>query len=254
MSATPDAGWPLAIALMLLVTLGIVAATTGGLPVRRDIVTASVRAAVQLGLVSLAIAAVLGSVWWSAAFTVLMFAVATFTAARRLGAVRDAAWVGAGIAAGVLPVLLVLFLSGTVPWTGPALVPTAGIVIGGAMTALTLAGRRAFAELRSGLGTYEAALALGLQRRDAVLEVVSHSAPEALTPVLDQTRTVGLVTLPGAYIGVLLGGGSPVEAGAAQLMVLVGLLAAETVTVVVLVRLVALARVLPDPLRRRMAP
>jgi putative ABC transport system permease protein len=253
MSAAPTAGWPLAIALVALVALGVTAAWAGALPVRRDLVTASVRAVAQLAVVSVAIAAVLGSVWWSAAFALLMFAVATFTSARRVGAVHDAGWVSAAIAAGVLPVLAVLFVSGAIPLNGPSLVPTAGIVIGGAMTAHTLAGRRAFDELRHGVGMYEAALALGMSRRDAVLEVVRPSAAEALTPVLDQTRTVGLVTLPGAYIGVLLGGGSPLQAGAAQIMVLVGLLAAETITVMAAVQLVALGRVTPATLRARLA-
>lgn len=253
MSAGPTAGWPLAVALVLLVLLGGGTAMIGGLPVRRDIVTATARAVAQLAVVSLAITAVLGSLWWSAAFALLMFAVATLTSARRVGAVHDAGWLAVGLAAGVLPVLAVLFVSGTIPLNGPSLVPTAGIVIGGAMTANTLAGRRAFHELRDGLGSYEAALALGLSRRDAVLEVVCPDSKEALTPVLDQTRTVGLVTLPGAYVGVLLGGGTPLEAGAAQIMVLVGLLAAETVTVVVLVQLVALGRVAPTSLRAQMA-
>jgi putative ABC transport system permease protein len=53
---------------------------------------------------------------------------------------------------------------------------------------------------------------------------------------------VGLVTLPGAYVGVLLGGGSAVEAGAAQLLVLVGLLAAQTVAVWLVTELIARAR------------
>jgi ABC-type iron transport system FetAB permease component len=35
-------------------------------------------------------------------------------------------------------------------------------------------------------------------------------------PVLDQTRTVGLVRLPGAYVGVLLGGAGPLRAGATR--------------------------------------
>jgi putative ABC transport system permease protein len=60
-----------------------------------------------------------------------------------------------------------------------------------------------------------------------------------LTPLLDRTRTVGLVTLPGASVGVLIGSGDPVQAGAAQLLVLVGLVAAETVAVVITVELVA---------------
>jgi len=253
MSAAPTAGWPLAIALLLLVLFAVGAATAGGMRIRRDLVTASVRAVAQLAVVSLAIAAVLGSVWWSAAFALLMFAVATFTTARRVGAVPDVAWLALGLGAGVAPVLGLLFVSGAIPLNGPSLVPTAGIVIGGAMTANTLAGRRAFDELRHGVGMYEAALALGMRRRDAVLEVISPTASEALTPVLDQTRTVGLVTLPGAYVGVLLGGGTPLEAGAAQIMVLVGLLAAETITVVVLVQLVALGRVAPAALRARLA-
>jgi putative ABC transport system permease protein len=58
-------------------------------------------------------------------------------------------------------------------------------------------------------------------------------------PALDQTRSVGLVTLPGAFVGVLLGGGSPVQAGAAQVLVLIGLLAVETVAVLAAVELVA---------------
>ena len=37
--------------------------------------------------------------------------------------------------------------------------------------------------------------------------IVTETLHEAIIPALDQTRTVGLVTLPGAYIGVLLGGG-----------------------------------------------
>lgn len=253
MTAAPTAGWPLAIALLALVVLGVGAATVGGLPIRRDVVTAAARAVAQLAVVSVAIAAVLGSLWWSAGFALLMFAVATMTSARRVGAVPDVAWLSLGLAAGVVPVLGLLFVSGAIPLNGAALVPTAGIVIGGAMTANTLAGRRAFDDLRHGLGSYEAALALGMGRREAVLEVICPSSAEALTPVLDQTRTVGLVTLPGAYVGVLLGGGTPLEAGAAQLMVLVGLLAAETITVVVLVQLVALGRVVPASLRTRMA-
>ena len=65
------------------------------------------------------------------------------------------------------------------------------------------------------------------------------AASRALVPALDQTRNVGLVVLPGAYVGLLLAGASPVDAGRLQLLVLVGLLAAESVAVVVVTRLLA---------------
>ena len=66
------------------------------------------------------------------------------------------------IGAGIVPVVVLLVGSGLVPAQPIAVVPVAGVLIGGAMTATTLAGRRAVEELRSKRGEYEAGLALGL--------------------------------------------------------------------------------------------
>jgi putative ABC transport system permease protein len=160
-----------------------------------------------------------------------MYVVATGTSARRVGAPRgEVPWVALAIATGAVPVVGLCLASGVIPLNGAGIIPIAGIVIGNCMTAATLTGRRAFDELEAQHGTYEAALALGLPSRDAAYLVLQPTAREALTPGLDQTRTVGLVTLPGAFIGVLLGGGSAVEAGAAQVLVLIGLLAAQSLT------------------------
>ena len=142
-----------------------------------------------------------------------------------------------------------IFASGAVPWNGAAIVPMAGIVIGGCMTASSLNGRRCFAALREERDTYEGALALGLTVPVAVRLVIGRHRAEALVPGLDQTRTVGLVTLPGAFVGVLLGGGSPAQAGAAQVLVLVGLLAAQTLVVVVQSLLIERGRLVPEDLR-----
>jgi putative ABC transport system permease protein len=55
--------------------------------------------------------------------------------------------------------------------------------------------------------------------------------------------------LPGAFIGVLLGGGSAVEAGAAQVLVLIGLLASQTITTAALLAMLAHARLARTDLR-----
>ncbi|NED92111.1 ABC transporter permease, partial [Streptomyces sp. SID11233] len=89
----------------------------------------------------------------------------------------------------------------------------------------------------------EAALALGLPDRDARLEIARPAASDALLPGLDQTRTVGLVTLPGAFVGVLLGGARPLAAGAVQLFVLLALMAVQSLAVSVTVELVARGRI-----------
>ena len=143
------------------------------------------------------------------------------------------------ITAGSLPVVLGLLAARLLPMSGLAIIPVAGILVGGAMTATSLAGLRALDELTSRRGEVEAALSLGFSDRDAALEICLPTAGQALVPALDQTRTVGLVTLPGAFVGMLLAGATPVAAGAVQVFVLVALLAVETVAVVITVELVA---------------
>lgn len=231
---------------VVLVVLAVAAALTvwlGRLGSMWSVALAALRATVQLGAVSLIIVAVLRSNWLTALFVGLMFGVAALTAAGRVGNRRTVGYTATAIGTGVAPVLLLVTLAGVVPAKPIAVVPIAGIIIGGAMTATSLAGRRALDELSSRYGEYEAALSIGLSRRDAALEICRPSAGQALIPALDQTRTVGLVTLPGAFVGVLLGGASPVQAGATQLLVLIGLLAAEALAVLVTVQLVALGRV-----------
>lgn len=234
----------LALVLVALVAVAVAASCLGRLGVGRQQVSAALRAVVQLAVVSLVIAAALSSLWYSLAFAALMFVVASGTSARRIGVPgRHLPWVALAIAAGALPVLGLCLASGVVPFNGAGIIPVAGILIGGAMTASTLTGRRASDEIKAQHGSYEAALALGLPAAEAAFVVLQPTAKEALTPGLDQTRTVGLVTLPGAFIGVLLGGGTPLEAGAAQALVLLGLLAVQAITSAVLLRLIAQAKV-----------
>jgi putative ABC transport system permease protein len=250
MATAPDADWRLAVVLLVLVVVAASTSRLAGLEVARDHVTAALRAVLQLAVVALVIAAVLESLWWSLAFVLLMFAVATATSHRRIGAtIHQSPWVALSIAAGAGPVIILCIGSGVIPLNGAGVIPISGILIGGAMTASTLTGRRAFDELAAHHGSYEAALALGLPSPRAAHVVIQPTAREALTPGLDQTRTVGLVTLPGAFVGVLLGGGTALEAGAAQVLVLIGLLAAQAITTASLLRLIATGRVVRGDLR-----
>ncbi|MFI6088026.1 ABC transporter permease [Streptomyces sp. NPDC051218] len=205
----------------------------------REILVAGARAAVQLGVVSLVIGWVIHHVAALFAFLLLMFAVAARTAGRRITANGTWWWAALPIAGPVVPVVAGLTLTGLLPVNGIAMIPVTGILIGGALTATVLGGRRALDELRGRKGEFEAGLALGLPSRDARLEVIRPAASDALLPGLDQTRTVGLVTLPGAFVGMLLGGASPVLAGAVQLFVLIALMAVQAIAVATTVELVA---------------
>jgi putative ABC transport system permease protein len=235
----------LGIAMVALTLMAAVAAAVGRIRQERRIAVAAVRAAVQLALVSVVIAAIVDSLPLTAVLVLLMYVVAAHTSGRRMTRDRTGWWAALPIAAGSLPVVLGLLAAQLLPTSGLAVIPVTGILIGGAMTATALAGRRAMDELSGRRGEVEAALSLGFSDRDAALEICRPSASQALIPALDQTRTVGLVTLPGAFVGMQLGGATPVAAGAVQLFVLVALLAVETVAVVLTVELVARQRIAP---------
>ncbi len=252
MTDGPAFGWALGAALIVLLAVALLAARWGRLGLSRDLFVAASRAIVQLIAVSAVIGLMLQRIWTSLVFAALMFSVAVWTAGGRIRARGDWRWVAVAIGTGAVPVLAVIFAFGAAAFTGPAIIPIAGIVIGGSMTAHALVGRRAFDSLRSDFGQVEAGLALGFPRRWSIDNVINRHAPEALVPVLDQTRTVGLVTLPGAFVGVLLGGGSAADAAATQVLVLVGLLAAETTVVVVSTWLIADGRILSADLRDRL--
>src|SRR4051812_49872705 len=96
-----------------------------------------------------------------------MFTIAVLTSGRRMTRGRSGLLAAVPIAAGTVPVLAVVLGAGAVPLTGIAVVPVSGIVIGGAMTATSGAGRRALDELRSRHGEYEAGVCLGAPRRGA---------------------------------------------------------------------------------------
>ena len=239
----------LGIAMAVLTLVAASAAALGRLGEDRRIAVAAVRAAIQLAVVSVVIAAIVDSSPLTALFVLLMYVVAARTSGRRMTRDRTGWWAAFPIAAGSLPVVLGLIAARLLPTSGLAVIPVTGILIGGAMTATSLAGRRTLDELAVRRGEVEAAIAVGLTDRDARWEICGPVAGQALVPGMDQTRTVGLVTLPGAFVGMLLGGATAIEAGAVQLFVLVALLAVQVVAVAVTGELVARGQLRRDPAR-----
>lgn len=252
MSINP--GWPVGVAIVLLLVLTVVMYAVGRLPQACSTVFAAVRAIVQLSLAALVITAVISNLVLSVLLLCGMFVIAVVTTVRRIDAVHAWPWATVAMLAGLLPVLAIILLTRTIPAEGIALIPVVGILAGNTMNGHTLTCRRSFDALREEHGQYEAALSLGLTRAQSISEVIHRRVPESLIPGLDQVRTAGVVTLPGAFIGVLLGGGSPAQAAAAQILVLVGIMAAQTTTAVVAERLIGAAKLLPDDLRGVLRP
>jgi putative ABC transport system permease protein len=227
-------------------TVAVAIAWRFGLGLARPLAIAAVRAIVQLAVVGALIAAVFSVPALGVAFTATMVTTAALTSGSRLRAVPGARR-RAALAIG-LPALLatgILLAVGAFAFTPRAAVPTAGILTGGAMAATSLAGRALLEGLRSGYDEIEARLALGDPARSAVAPVVRSAVTTGLVPVIDQTRSVGLVTLPGTFVGLVLGGASALTAATTQLVVLLALLAVELTAALVICELVLRAVIAP---------
>jgi putative ABC transport system permease protein len=100
------------------------------------------------------------------------------------------------------------------------------MLIGNCMTATSVSGVRFKEELVDKSLELEARLALGLRAKQALTTYTRRATTIALIPTIDATKNVGLILLPGAFVGTILGGGSPFRAAQIQLIVLFMLLGA----------------------------
>lgn len=229
--------WPevwFAVRLLAVAGLTAVLARWYGAGLRALPVWAICRAGVQLTVVALLLHGALTGPWLAAGFVVLMLTTASVTSLGRI----EELWHGrvaapAGVVVGALVSLCMIFALRLTDLDARYLIATSGIVIGNAMSAATLSGRSFLRAARTRAGEIEAWFALGGTPAQAHREIAREAVRESLIPTLDQTKSTGLVTLPGAFVGALFAGASPTEAAKFQLVVLAGVGLAMVVSAIV---------------------
>lgn len=234
----------LTIALLAVVTVAIVLVLHLEHPWLQPF--AIIRATLQLGVLTLILSSVIRSDLWVAVFLLVMVLAAAWVVLRRL----RLAWrylplfVGTIAAAAAIPTILV-FSTGAVQFSPRYVLAVGGIVIGNTMTVSTLMGRSLSGLLVAQRDEIEAWLSVGATPRRAAQRVIRSAASTSLIPSTDQTRTTGIVTLPGAFVGAVFAGASPLAAAEFQLIVLAAILTAGAVTVALFTIVFGAPRYLP---------
>lgn len=237
------------IAIAVLVAIAVIAMLAVRAPTPWASAVAVARGVLQLAVISVILSGIISSPWWIAAALLVMFTVAASTAARRLGDVRSRLLpVATSMAAGILLTGTIVFGFGAIMFTPRYVLAVGGIIIGNSMTIATLSGRRLVELVDDHWDEVEGWLALGARPRQATLTLVRRAVHAAIVPTVDQTKTTGLVTLPGAFVGAIFGGVSPVEAGRFQIVVLAAIIGAGSIVAVTLTAWLAPMRTRPGPL------
>lgn len=216
---------------LVLVAVAFAVSLRFRLRLESELALATVRAIVQLSVVALVITFVFDHELLAAGVVLLMLVAAAWTSSRRLRGIPRGPQVAIlAISAGAIVGVVVLFGAGVFDLEPRFLIPIAGMLIGNCMTAVSVAGSRVREELTDKTLEVEARLALGVRARDALNPYIRRATTTALIPIIDTTKTVGLIALPGAFTGMLLGGATPAQAARVQLIVLFMLLGAVAIS------------------------
>ena len=224
---------PTVVGVVILVAVTTLALALFGVRRIWSPAVAVARGVVQLAVISLILGGIITSSLWIGVALLVMFAVAVGVAARRIGtSPRSLLVMGSSIAAGVLVAASAVFGAGALETTPRYALAMGAIVIGNTMNIATLTGRHLGIAVSDQWDEVEGWLALGATPRRATRDLARRAVREALIPSIDQTKTTGLVVLPGAFVGAIFGGLSPLEAGRFQIIVLAAIMAAGSVTAV----------------------
>lgn len=229
-------GWlPTVAAIVLLAGIAFGGLAAFRIPAPHEVIVAVARAALQLAALSLVLSGVITHPLWVGLGLVVMFAAAVFTSARRTrGMGAPIALLASSMALGPCVAMAIVFGTGALAFEPRYLLAVGGIVVGNTMTIATLTLRLLDAGARDHWDEIEGWLALGATPRRAFAPIARPAVRNALMPSIDQTRTTGLVVLPGAFVGAVFAGASPIEAGTFQLIVLASILASGVITATLL--------------------
>ncbi len=191
--------------------------------VGRDFTVGMVRGGAQLFIISLFLTYLFGAPLWYFliwALLITMVLVGGYTSAKR-AADMPGAWeiTTPSILVGAVVVLVVLAVSGAMPLEARFIVPLAGMVFGNSMRICSLTLDRLMREMRLNKGAVETTLSLGATSGQAMDTYGRMAVRAALIPTIDNIKTLGIIFIPGAMAGLLIGGVDPLLAAEYQIII-----------------------------------
>jgi len=176
-----------------------------------DMGVATVRSFLQLVAVGYVLEFVFnGHGWLTAVALAVMVVTAALTSAARSRRVPGSRLVaGAAIAVATGATLGVIAALRIVPVSARAIIPLGSMIISSAMNTTSLVMTRFYDDLAANRREIEARLSLAQTSRQAALHWQRMALRSGMIPIVDNTKVVGLVALPGAMTGMILAGASP---------------------------------------------
>ncbi len=218
--------WQLALSAVFVLVAGLVSLSLS-LRLEKTLALASARTVVQLLAVGYVLSWVFSveSPWLVLALMTLMIGAAARAAVQRsqrafrgasLGAFVILAATGAATTLGATEVVI-----GVDPWWRPQyVIPLLGMVLGNALTGISLSLDELTRSLDEGRARVETDLALGATRWEAARDPLREAVRRGMIPMINSMMVVGVVSLPGMMTGQILEGADPLLAVRYQIVIM----------------------------------
>ena len=188
---------------------------------------AALRTTVQLLLIGLVLQKIFALDRWGPvlALGLVMVLIAGFAAVRRISRRHPGIWLSSTLSILVSSWLVAGIALGAIvrvePWYRPQYaIPFLGMILGNALTGISLGLDRFTESLVRGRDQVELFLALGGTRWESARPAVREAVRTGMIPILNSMSVVGLVSLPGMMTGQLLAGVPPAEAVKYQIVIM----------------------------------
>ena len=212
---------------VLLILINIALSVGLRLGLERRLWIASLRMVVQLLLVGYILEWVfaLQNPGWVILVALAMTLMAGFSAVdrtrRRFRSIYWNSFISVLVAAFLVTGLTTSGIIQVKPWYDPQyLIPLLGMILGNALTGVSLAMDRFMEDLVSRRDQVEALLALGATRWEAAHSSIKEALRTGMIPTINSMMVMGVVSLPGMMTGQILAGASPNDAVRYQIVII----------------------------------
>ncbi len=116
--------------------------------------------------------------------------------------------------------LAILLISHVIKFEPIYVIPLMGMVIGNTMNTIHLALDKIIDLVKSEKDILFGYLALGATELEALKPFIKNAVKSAIIPQMNRTKSVGVIFIPGAMVGMLLSGANPLHAAEIQIVIM----------------------------------
>ena len=170
-------------------------------------------------------------------WAVVMILIAAFTIIRRSG-LNYKLYLWPVFLSGLFSIIVTdaFFLGGVIKldnmFEARYFIPITGMLIGNTLRTIIVALNSYYSNIKEKTEFYQWHLANGATRKEALLPFRRHALRNAFNQLIATTAIVGLISLPGMMTGQILGGSSPNTAIKYQIMLMITIFSAATISVI----------------------